>query len=276
MTLFVNLRQAAVGGGLPAEASVVSATEPAALRTLPWQEALAEIRGRRLMIFCHGFNVSLQGGVRSAVAMQAHLQPAADELYLAVLWPGDFRVPVVNYPFEYEDAVRAGRLLARFIDRRCGEAAAVSLGAHSLGGRVVLEALAAASRRVAEMCVAAPAVDADCLTQRFAPSLAHVGRLTVLSSESDRVLRWAYPLGDFFSDIFGDTDSPFRGALGLSGPRPRAGPPVHAQAIPKADRYDHGDYVPGKATQPGQPAPKWARAVGYWGRAMRGDAQLRW
>ena len=89
-------------------------------------------------------------------------------------------------------------------------------------------------------------------------------------------MRWAYPLGDFFSDIFGDTDSPFEGALGLYGPRPALGTPVRTQAIPKAEGYDHGDYVPGEALTPVQPAPKWARATRFWGQSIRGEPQPRW
>lgn len=270
MTLFVNLRRAAVGGGLPAEAYVVEGDSPAALKTLAWAEVAPRLRARRLLIHVHGFNVSLQSGVEGAVRMEQHIAPADDELFLAVLWPGDFQVPVINYSWEFHDAVKAGQRLAAFLDRRCGEAASVSLGSHSLGGRVVLEALAAASRRIAQMCVAAPAVDADVLGKGYAPALAKVDRLTVVSSESDQVLRWAYPLGDFFSDVFGDTDSPFRGALGLKGPRPAAGPPVQAFPIPKADGYDHGNYFPGPAIPATGKPPKWVRATTYWAQAMRG------
>ena len=272
MTLFVNMRRAAVGGGFPTEAFVINGTSPSGLTSLPWAEAHKAIKGRRLLIHVHGFNVSLQSGVEAAVLMERQLAPAADELFLAVLWPGDFRVAVINYTWEYRDAIKAGRLLARFIDERCAEAEDVSLGSHSLGGRVVLEALATTTRRIRHMCIAAPAVDADSLGKAYAPALARVGRLTVLSSVSDRVLRWAYPLGDFFSDIFGDKDSPTGGALGFGGPKPKASPPIEAFAVPKADGYDHGDYFPGPPIPPGGPDPKWVRSMTYWSQAMRGKA----
>ena len=119
------------------------------------------------------------------------------------------------------------------------------------------------------MCIAAPAVDNDSLSKRFKEGLARVERLTVLSSKKDKVLRWAYPLGDFFSDVFGDDDSAFRGALGLRGPRPMPGPPVQARAIPTDDDYDHGDYFPGKAATPGGKPPKWVKATDFCARALR-------
>ncbi len=270
MTLFINLRRAAVGGGLPTEAYVLSGTSPSALQTLPWAKVQTAIAGRRLLIHVHGFNVGMQNGVSGAVIMERQLALADDELYLAVLWPGDFRVPVINYPWEYRDAVKAGQLLARFIDQRCAAANDIALGSHSLGGRVVLEALSASARRISQICIAAAAVDADCLIKNYATALGRTGRLTVVSSVSDNVLRWAYPLGDFFSDVFGDTDSAFGGALGFRGPKPKAVPPVEAFAIPRSDKYDHGDYFPGAAIPTNGPDPKWVRSTNYWADVIRG------
>lgn len=277
MTLFINMRQASVSGGVSSHAYVIRARSATEIEgdAVPWAKVRQEVEGKRLLIYCHGFNVSMASAIDGAVIMEEHLNPRPDELFLAVLWPGDWFVKLVNYSFEYKDAVRAGRLLARFIDEHCGRASSVSMGSHSLGGRVVLEALATTASRIAQMCVAAAAVDADCLSKTFAASLSKVQRLTVLSSEKDNALRWAYPLGDFFSDVFGDDDSAFRGALGLGGPRPKAGPPVHADAIPPTDDYDHTHYFPGKRPPAGQ-AAKWARSTEYWGRAMRGHTPMQW
>ncbi len=273
MTLFINMRRLTVGGGLTKEAYVLEGAALGDLRTLTWAEARARMGAKKLLIFCHGFNVGMQGGVDCAVKMEAFLKPQADECYLAVLWPGDFVVPVVNYSFEYKDAVDGGKLLAAFIATRCAAAPAISLGSHSLGGRLVLEAIAGAGRSIANMCLAAPAVDASCLTKRFAPQLSKVGSLSVLASKEDQVLRWAYPLGDFFSDVFGDDDSAFGGALGRAGPRPAApDPPVTSWTIPSKEKYGHGSYVPGAAYTPGQAKPpQWVKATRYWGAAMRGQ-----
>jgi len=276
VTLFINMRRRPVGGGMYDEAYVVENATDTTLRgvAMPWPEVLKRVAGRRLLIHCHGFNVSMQSGIQSAVRMEQHLAPADDELFLAVLWPGDYYVKVVNYSFEYRDAIEAGRLLATFIDKRCGGARSVSLGSHSLGGRVVLEALAATGTRVDQMCLAAPAVDASCLSKRFAPGLSRVQRLAVLTSKKDNVLRWAYPLGDFFSDIFGDSDSALEGALGFGGPSPRGGPPVHWDPIPEKPPYDHGDYFP--SGPPSAAKIKWIKSTEYWGRAMRGAPGLKW
>lgn len=276
MTLFINMRQAAIAGGIPAEAYVIEARTASSMKTLPWAEVHKAVSGKRLLIHCHGFNVPMKNAIDSGVVIEGHIKLAADEQFMAVLWPGDWHVPAVNYAFEHWDAMKSGRLLARFLDQHCGQAQSLSLGSHSLGGRVVLEALLAMSAPVRQMCIAAPAVDNDCLSNRFAEALSRVERLTVLSSKSDRVLRWAYPLGDFFSDVFGDDDSAFRGAMGLKGPRPMPGPPVRAQAIPTDDKYDHGDYFPGAAVQPGGKAPKWVKATNFWAKALRAEGVLTW
>jgi hypothetical protein len=87
----------------------------------------------------------------------------------------------------------------------------------------------------------------------------------VLSSRCDQVLKFAYPAGDFFSDIFGDNDSPFTGALGRYGPKPfpSGGHATH-NPIPKTDKYDHGDYMP-------SPGTKWPKVADYMKAVIYGQ-----
>ena len=68
-------------------------------------------------------------------------------LFVAVLWPGDFWIPVVNYPFEGGDAKDSGRRVARFCNRRLGKARSFSFVTHSLGARVALEAVKTSAAR---------------------------------------------------------------------------------------------------------------------------------
>ena len=110
------------------------------------------------------------------------------------------------------------------------------------------------------------AVDDDVLTSKqYAAAYDHCETVHVLSSRCDQVLKFAYPAGDFFSDIFGDNDSPFTGALGRYGPQPfpSGGHATH-NPIPKADKYDHGDYMP-------SPGSKWPKVADYMRAAIYGQ-----
>jgi len=158
------------------------------------------------------------------------------------------------------------------VDAHMGQAASINLVSHSLGGRVVLEAVKRMQLPVRQVCLTAGAVDNDVLAKQYAAAKAKAGRISVLASRNDRVLRLAYPLGDFGSDVlFGDQDSPWRGALGLKGPKPRETPPkVDHRQIPDAPAYDHGDYFPPGKADAAAGAALWNRAADYIRRALDG------
>jgi len=226
--------------------------------------------GRRLVIAVHGFNVSRDGGVRSLTELEARLALGAGDRFLGVLWPGDFLIPVINYAFEAADAVACGKMLAEALNHWFAGAAAISLVSHSLGGRLVLQTLSGLSRKAQEACLTAAAVDYDCLEKQYLAAAGNIGRLSVLASGKDKVLRLAYPAGDFLSDLFGDSDSPFRRALGLKGPHRPFGLPSFHQQIPDAAGYGHGDYFPGSNDPPGA---KSRTACAFMARAVRGSPQ---
>ena len=81
----------------------------------------------------------------------------------------------------------------------------------------------------------------------FRRGVESAGRLAVLSSDKDNVLKLAYPLGDlvqaflFWADRAG-------AALGLRGPEPAGILPVPANVqhvpIPSRRKARHGDYLP--------------------------------
>jgi hypothetical protein len=225
--------------------------------------------GRRLVIAVHGFNVKRASAIRAYVALEQalNLDPAT-HLFLGVCWPGDWIIPVINYSFESKDANRCGRELADYLRRVAPDAVAYDLVSHSLGARVLLTAAQRLGDRVGRICIAAGAIDDNALAKEFAGLGAR--RISILSSEKDKVLRLAYPVGDFLADVFlGDKDAPWRGALGFHGPKPRNTPTDLAfHAISKSEKYDHGDYFPPGVTKP--KAGRWQRAVGYMESAVKG------
>lgn len=247
MTYYISFRAQSVGGGIVDPILLTGDGTAAApsFRRLTDAELSAATAGKDLLFAVHGFNVSLKQGARQMGQLEVALGLPPSATFFAVLWPGDFFLPVVNYPFEASDAVECGKRLATLCNGRLASARSLSFMSHSLGGRLVLEAVRRLSGRKAKsLCLAAAAVDRDVLTRQYADALAKSDSVVVLSSTKDRVLQLAYPAGDFLSDLFGDGDSPFRGALGLKGPRPDPGTTVTHRPIPKALNCNHGDYLP--------------------------------
>lgn len=246
MTFFLDFRTDGVGGGILDEPRVLGGNglvEPPELQDLGQTLPTAQVAGREIVLATHGFNVSRVEGVHTLARLERDLNLSPAFVFVGVLWPGDWWIPVVNYPAEAGDAVRCGRLLAKFVNTTLSLAGDVSLVSHSLGGRLVLEAVKHLNRRAHEVCVLAAAVDDNCLTSpQYDAARKNAQRVSVLASKGDMVLRLAYPAGDFLSDIFYDDDSPARKALGYHGPRPRPEHVLHAQ-IPGRD-YGHGDYFP--------------------------------
>ena len=252
MTLYVTLRSGAGGRDLAATARVIESpgqgADPA-VRFLTDLEAARRTAGKTVVFMIHGFNVTYAKGLRSLALLDRRLRTLLPPTFLpvGVLWPGDAVVPVINYPGEWRDAVRGGRLLAGYANAVMGAAEDVCFVSHSLGGRLALEAVAGLNRKAARVCLTAAAADDDCLEAPYDVSLKNSRRLTFVASRRDIVLRLAYPIGDWFGDVFlGDRDNPIRGALGRYGPRwPRS----HVQTVGGVRLgdglgYDHGDYLP--------------------------------
>jgi len=258
VTFFLDFRTDAVGGGILDEPRVLEGdglVDPPPLRSLGLTLPSDRIAGREVVFATHGFNVSRKAGIHALARLEHDLNLPPTFVFVGVLWPGDWWIPAVNYPAEAGDAVRCGRLLAKFVNTTLSGASGVSLVSHSLGGRLVLEAVTRLDRPAREVCVIAAAVDDDCLTSsQYEGACSNARRISVLASKSDKVLRLAYPAGDFLSDIFfHDDDNPNRKALGYHGPHPRAEGVLHAQIRDDA-RYNHSDYFP--PSDLGQPVAK--------------------
>jgi len=252
VTLYVTLRSGAGGRDLAPSARVIESPGVGpnpSVRFLSDLEAAKTAAGRTVVFMIHGFNVTYAKGLRSLALLDGRLRQLlpAHFLPVGVLWPGDAVIPVINYPGEWRDAVRSGRLLARYANTVLGAAEDICFLSHSLGGRLALEAVANLDRKAARVCLTAAATDDDCLEAPYDVSLRNSGRLTYVASRKDIVLRLAYPIGDWFGDVFlGDRDSPVRGALGRYGPRwsRPAAPSVPGVKLGDGLKYDHGDYFP--------------------------------
>lgn len=234
---------------------------PGRLVTLPGVASGTEDdlrRETRIIFLIHGFNVNRPNGQAALKQLSGLLARSADAAHVAVTWPGDSWARAVGYPLEGNDADDSARELVRFIDRVLQDGAQLSFVSHSMGGRVVMETikrLPPARFAVSQACVMAAAIDDFSLAWRkaYLGAVEHSGRVTVLASHSDRVLRFAYPAGDFLqSFLFFWKDVAGR-ALGLKGPRgkdvPVPGNVLHEQ-IPDSAKVDHGDYISAKPAGP--------------------------
>jgi hypothetical protein len=272
VTYFLNFRTRNVGGAV---------TDPALYQgdgTAPatgWLSvAAAQIpslfAGKNILFATHGFNVSQQDGANALGLLDAYLNLAPPTLFVGMLWPGDCIIPIVDYPFEGSVAMDCGARLARFCDESCASAQSLSFASHSLGARFVLNAVANLTGRKAQsICMAAAAIDRDCLTTEYAAAAENCEKISLLASRQDYVLKIAFTVGDPFADLLHDDHTPFQAALGSDGPPTPAIPPVLAPwQISNDDDYGHSDYLP-----PTDPA-RWPRAADFIKRAFLGQPQI--
>ena len=229
------------------------------------QDFLSYICGKHVLIATHGFNKNRQQGIQALAEWRKLLTLPGAGAFLGLLWPGDSEsLHALCYPAEPAHAMDAGSKLAQFADAQFGNAASVSFASHSLGGRVILQAMTQMQLPVRKAMIMAGAVDDRCLTQEFSSVQQKVQTISVLASKEDEVLRWAFPIGDFVAEIVDQSHPWWESALGRFGP---AAPPQHYQPpcqIPPEWTYGHGDYLrtdpPASATipppsLPGMPPP---------------------
>jgi len=276
MTLYLSFRSGMTAGAVKNPLLYEGKAGSQNLKEVPKASYRQIFRQRDVLFVTHGFNVNGARGINALGRFEERLAGTGNEICIGVLWPGDWWIPAINYPSEASDAVDCGVRLAAFCKENAADALSLSFIAHSLGGRLMLEAIKRLDRKARLLCLAAAAVDADCLQRQYAEVLSKCERIVNLASKSDRVLHYAYPAGDLVSDIFGDDDSPFVGALGRYGPRAPTGPNVRPRQIPKGLGYDHGNYLPpSDAAMPPLPVrePSWENSTEFMIRAYRNEPQ---
>ena len=281
MTLYVNLRGNAYGAVCsPYILEGSPESSPVAMTSVDWTAVPPRVVGKDVILATHGFSVSYLQGVRSLGRLEAHMNIRNSEIYMGVLWPGDWIAPAINYPFEDGVASRSGEFLGQFIARWLRSARSVSLISHSLGARVMLMAIqVAAPRRIKRACLTAGAVNSGCLTEEFTAAAANCDDIVTLSSMADWVLGLAYPPGDALADLLDPDHPPFEAALGRHGPTTFCPSPLGPCQIPDDEGFLHSDYLPPEADPPPpfmpDPAGKWMTTAKFMSSVMRG-AQPVW
>ncbi|MGO8736230.1 MAG: alpha/beta hydrolase [Terriglobia bacterium] len=222
------------------------------------------IHGKDALIATHGFNVNREQGIECLTywntllgsvplpGAPAPLPAKFPGAFIGFLLPGDSEFwHALSYPVEPQHATDSGNMLAEFVDNHFGEATSVSFVSHSLGARVILQAISQMKMPARRAIVMAGAVSDRCLSGEFAAVPSKVEVISALASKKDEVLRWAFPMGDLSAEII-DHDHPWwESALGRFGPAPspqRYQPPCQ---IPEGWDYGHGNYL---QTQPPAPA----------------------
>lgn len=274
MTFVLDLRSRNIGGGVTS----------GVLRILNGPEgetALDQLRlASRVVFLAHGFNVNRSDGREKLSHLAEFIDAPADMAVVAVLWPGDSVIPVVTFPFEGKTANDSAAALARFILERNAlrPGTSISVVTHSLGARVGMEAfkrLLGASYPLSQVCLMAPAVVDYALArpQDYLATTEACERVTVLSSVRDRVLQFAFPVGNLLEvfPLFRRTTLGL--ALGYHGPRsdPGSYEPVPqnvvAEAISPAWDVGHGDYLPDFSPRT-WPSPATAKQERQWMAAL--------
>jgi hypothetical protein len=240
MTSFLDLRATSVGGvaaPAPTPREGWTAITPAALD--------GHAHGRDLLLVAHGFNVNRADGINELSWWEQRLRLPPTALFIGILWPGDSAwVPVVDYPFEGGEAVTCGRLLSSYLNRHLAGAKSLAFASHSLGARVVLETIGGLTRNVRTLTLMAGAIEDDCLINEYRASAAKVGAISLLASNGDTVLEYAFPIGNLPGALIASGHPYWRAALGRGGPA--APSPANARApwqIPDGWEYRHADYL---------------------------------
>ena len=201
-----------------------------------------------MLLGTHGFHVNRADGISNLSHWASWLQPGPNGLFIAVLWPGDSRwIPFLDYPVEGSEAIKSGQLLAAYLGANFAGAASISFASHSLGARVVLETVRhlPSSLRINALLLMAAAIDDNCLINEYRDAAARTARISVLASQRDEVLKWAFPVGNPLSGIVTRGDPYWHAALGRTGPTPPDQPANLAKAplLPNSWGFDHGSYV---------------------------------
>lgn len=195
-------------------------------------ELLNMISGKEVLLFVHGYNNTYE----AALSAYTKYTEKTHEFYgqlVGYLWPGG------DNGLEYHSARGRAvndldlRLLTLLIQMK-SVAKSIDIYAHSMGCRVVLEALEMAPGKVVRnLFLTAPAVDNETLEigERYYNSTLNCDRVVVFHSKEDEVLQYAYQLAEWDK------------ALGYKGPENPEHLPNNVVVIDASKYVDHhSDY----------------------------------
>jgi hypothetical protein len=244
---FIDLRADSHGGPV----GTLKLTDGAG-NLLALADLLNAIRGVEVFFMTHGFENNRQQGTDSLNEWKSHLNIQPEPFYIGVLWPGDGFLPLfVDYIWEGSEAQKSGTMLGQFVDQNFGAAASVSFGSHSLGARVMLQAIrqlsvARTPQPARRLIALAAAIEDDTLINEFKDAAAKVQGITIVYSLQDHVLELGYPAGNLIGGILERGDANLKAALGRSGPvDPVPGNYIGNPRLPDAWSYGHTDYLTG-------------------------------
>lgn len=253
MALFLNFRVSPIGGAIASAPKTQTSDDTFALAPIDPFLFKRSLVGRNVLFVAHGYNNHQSEGVCALSRLEAALDLPPSAVVVGILWPGDSHAGFVSYPVEKPTARLVGRQLAAFCNNELSGIASVSFASHSLGARLVLEAIRGLRSRVHSACLMAAAIERTCLEEEYADAFDKTDRIDILASEKDLVLRLAFPLGNFFGHVLDPTSNPLSNALGFSGPRKAIGKTARPWQISATDRYAHGNYLP--SSNPEDPIP---------------------
>ena len=208
---------------------------------------LNDIRGRDVFLMAHGYHVDREDGTRSLIQWKSKLEIDAQPVFIGVLWPGDCVLPIfIDYVWEGSEAEKSGTMLGEFVRDNFGFAASLTFGSHSLGARVVLQAIQtlADSNRVRNLILLAAAIEDDTLLHEFNGAAKKVDRVSIVYSLEDHVLQLAYPAGNLIGGLIERGDPNVKAALGRLGPSAPMANIVPNPRLPSFWKYGHTDYMP--------------------------------
>lgn len=251
MTYFINLRSHPVGGWVDTSEDVKVQLSPPATAAGFNQPAVgqaklvADIRGQHVLIGTHGFNVDFVSGVSAISYWDSLLHLAGPSMFVGLLWPGDsVWAHGLDYPVETRVADETGEKLASFIQKAMPDVASLSFVSHSLGARVILQAINRLTRPIRCAILMAGAIDDTCLSAEFQNAERRINEVSVLASKRDEVLALLFPLGNLAGGIIDQGHPWWRGALGRDGPaQVRPGNFRAPFQIPDEWAYGHHDYL---------------------------------
>jgi hypothetical protein len=249
VTYFIDLRADSAGGNPVADiGSIVvrSEEQPNPNPSTPLTPTLIQaIQGRDVLLGTHGFHVNRADGIDNLSHWSEWLRLGGNGFFVGVLWPGDARwVPFIDYPIEGDEAIKSGQLLAEYLFANFRGANSLSFCSHSLGARMVLETIRNIpnSFKLNTVAMMAAAIDDTCLSGAYKDTAARVGRISVLASSCDEVLKWAFPVGNPISGMLTRGDPYWHGALGRFGPNPPDQPSSLSRTPILPDSWDFGHH----------------------------------
>jgi len=262
VTYFIDLRADSAGGNPVADVrdiTIRTDAEPNPNPTMSLEPALIDvIAGRDVLFGTHGFHVNRADGMANLGHWTEWLNLGPNGFFVGVLWPGDSRwVPFIDYPAEGDEAIKSGQLLAQYVSTKLMGVASWSFVSHSLGARLVLEAIRGLKglRKLKTVTLMAAAIDDTCLSDEYQDAASKMQKISALGSRSDDVLKWAFPAGNLFSGIVTRGDPYWHGALGRFGPNPPNEPPqlFPTPILPDSWDFGHFSYIDCEGAVSGPP-----------------------